>query len=507
MSTQMAHHDYVVVGAGAAGCIVASRLAETGEHSVLLLESGPWPDDPRITRPGEWYRLIGSELDWQYRTVPQAQLGNRVLHWPRGRMVGGSAGMNALVYIRGNDSDFDHWREWGGEAWGAKRMSHLFERVEHRRDAGGGARAAGSNHIELAEMVEPHPFSVAFVESAVRHGLPRNTDFNGLSQEGVGYYRTTRTGDRRSHPAQAYLRPTLARSNLTVVHGVHATQVVVRAGRAVGVRYVEGEGSVLATADREVVLCAGTIGTAHLLLLSGIGPGAHLRQLGIPVVADLRGVGENLHDHPQAALAYPSREHRPLAVDSNLGEAGGFVSTRAGLPAPDIQFSVAPMLGLNRADRLGCGISVGAAVTRPRSRGRLRLRSADPSVPPDLDPRYLTQPDDLATLVAGLRLAHEIIRGSPLVELLATAPGPVPDDEACVAFVRANAETQFHPVGTCRFGTDDLAVTDPALRVHGVAGLRVADASIMPAIVTGNPQAAVFAIAEQAADLIKEDVS
>jgi choline dehydrogenase-like flavoprotein len=488
--------DYVIVGAGVAGCVLAYRLTADPSVRVLLLEAGPWGDDHRITTPSAWPDLIGSEYDWRYRTEPQPHLNNRVLDWPRGRLVGGSGAMNAMVYVRGHRFDFDSWAAWGGTEWDADHLLPEFDRIE---DPHNGV-------LCVSEQLKPHPLSAAFIEAAHARGIPFNPDFNLGTQHGVGYYRLTCRDQRRHHTAEAYLRPASDRPNLVVRDGAHVTRLKLRHGRVTGVEYRRAGTAATAWVDREVVLCAGTIGSPQLLLLSGIGPADALREQAIAVQADLAGVGRNLHDHIQLSVSYPTADSYPISATSNLGEAGGFVSSRPGLPADDIQLSFAPMLSLNRGEGRGRGFTIGPAVTRPLSRGYLTLRSANAEQPPRIQPNYLEEPADLNVLVEGVRIVEELAATPPLAGY--RSDGPTFPRVAGTSrrdverFVRAGAETQFHPVGTCRFGTDELAVVDPRLRVRGVDGLRVADASVVPAVPTGNTQAPVIVVAERAARLI-----
>jgi choline dehydrogenase len=489
--SQQLQYDYIIVGAGLAGCVLAHRLSADPGNTVALIEAGPdAAADPRVTQPSRWPELLGSELDWSYVTVPQRHLKGRQIRWPRGRSIGGSSSINAMVYIRGHASDFDTWASFGGTEWSSRGMLPWFARVEG---------AVGDPPLLSVEpLSQPHPLAQAFVDAGEELGLGKNLDFNSGQQEGIGLYRLMSRAGLRCSSADAYLAPALSRTNLTVLAGTRVSRLMVHKTTATGVQVWRAGQLVTLHANREVILSAGAVATPHLLMLSGIGPADQMRAHGITVEADLPGVGANLHDHVQVSVSFPTNRTLPVMSTSNLGEAGGFISSRPGLPAPDIQMSFAPMINLNHASGFGQGFTIGPAVTRPVSRGRLNLRSADPWQPPVIDPDYLSQQADVDTLVEGVRLAHRLAGTRSLRRFRdLTREQAAPVD--LVDFCRTHAETQFHPVGSCRLGTDADAVVDSELRVRGLSGLRVVDASVMPAVTTGNISAPVFAIAEKAA--------
>lgn len=506
--------DYVVVGAGAAGSVVASRLSENPEVTVLVLEAGGADTDPRIHRPSAYRELPGSELDWGYKTEEEPHLGGRRIAWPRGKVWGGSGSIAAMVYVRGHPRDFEKWEAMGNPGWGWDHVLPWFRKAEnHERGPSALHGTGGPQNVADPRWVPP--LSLAFLEAAVQAGLRRHDDFNGEAQDGASLYALNQRNGERHSAAAAYLRPVLHRGNLTVLSHALATRVLVVDGRASGVAYLQDGQQREARATHEVILCAGTIGSPQLLMLSGIGPAGHLRSLGIPVVRDLPGVGENLQDHPRAAITYESRKELGFATaadreraardysrdrtgplsSSGVG-AGAFVRTSAEQTMPDVQ-----IIPVANPDANAWSLHV--ALMRPKSRGSLRLRSREPGAPPLIRANYLSEERDLDVLVLGLGVARRLAAQDALAEYRGRELSPRAGDDLR-RFVRENATTFFHPVGTCRMGPEPLAVVDPELRVHGVSGLRVVDASVMPALVGGATHAATVMIAEKGADLVKK---
>jgi choline dehydrogenase len=515
--------DFVVIGAGSAGCVMANRLSADTANSVLLLEAGHPDTAQEISIPAAFAKLFKSPLDWNYETEAQEHLDGRRLYWPRGKMLGGCSSINAMIYIRGHRRDYDAWAEAGNAGWGYDDVLPYFKRAEDFEDGESQYHGAGGPlHVENRRYT--NPICDALVEGFETLGFGRNDDFNGAEQEGVGRYQVTQKGGVRWSTATGYLRPALERPNLEARTGAHVLRVVLEHGRATGVEFTQDGQTHTVHARRGVVLSAGAITSPHLLMLSGVGDRAELEAAGVTVLHELPGVGKNLQDHLFVPLVYETEtpglkdalseeqmalymsEQRGMLV-SNIAETGGFMKTRPELDAPDLQYHNGPALFLDHGfvELDGYHFTLLPSLIKPASRGQIRLASADPMQAPLIEPNYLSESADMDVLIYGLELARNAVLAAPLDlhrrdEAL---PGAgVTDREGLEAHVRAHAMTIYHPVGTCKMGHDDLAVVDDTLKVRGLEGLWVVDASVMPEITRGNTNAPTIMIAEKAADLI-----
>lgn len=497
--------DYVVVGAGSAGSVITRRLLDAG-FTVHVLEAGGRDDDPHIHSPQGWPALLGGANDWSVLTTPQEHANGRRLFWPRGKVLGGSSSLNGMIYIRGHRSDYDAWAYGGCAGWGWDDVLPLFLRSEDHADGASAWHGAGGP-LPVERIGERHPTAEAFVEAALALGHAPVDDFNGPEMTGVGFNHTTTRDGRRMSAWQSFVAPVLGHPALTVTTSASVRRVVLEGSRATGVEYVlPGETAVrTARASREVVLSGGTIGSPTVLLRSGVGPAGHLRDVGVEVRLDLPGVGENLHDHPLLSNIYRSRRPMP-AGKANLLESQLFASTEPGRPGPDLQplflHLPYPADGYPVPDQ---GYTIAPGLVRPLSRGTLRLASADPDEAPLVDPNTLAERYDLEALVDCVELCREIGASGAFEDWrdVEVVPGPeAKTRDDLREYVRRAVGTYHHQVGTCRMGVDALSVVDPQLRVHGVEGLRVADASIMPAVPSGNTNAPSIMVGEKASDLL-----
>jgi choline dehydrogenase len=527
--------DFIVVGAGSAGCAVAARLSEDLATRVLLLEAGGEDRNRWIHIPlGFGKTFADPSVNWCYETEPDPGAGDRRVFWPRGKVLGGSSSINGMVYIRGQREDFDYWRQLGNTGWSFDDVLPYFKRSEHQTRGADAYHGAGGP-LCVSDVPDRHPICAAFIEAAIELGIPRNDDFNGASQEGVGYHQTTTRNGRRCSTAVGYLRPAMQRSNLRVVTDALTEKITFEGRRATGVVFRQNGRLVTARAAREVILCGGAVNSPQLLMLSGIGPREHLIELGIPVLHHLPGVGQSLQDHYsapvklkcrlpitvndvmqsnikklKAGLQYYAFKTGPLAMGTS--PAALFVRTRPELASPDIKCSVSPFSADRPQDGLHpwSGFTIIAYQLRPESRGQIKLKSANAVDPPAVYPNYLATETDQRTIVAGLKLCRQLLANPHLQRFVESELQPglaVETDEQLLDYARRRGGTVYHPTSTCKMGIDPMAVVDPELRVHGVDGLRIADASIMPTVVSGNTNAATIMIGERAADMVRQKMA
>lgn len=520
--------DYVIVGGGPAGCVLASRLTETPDTHVLLLEAGGRDWHPFIHIPAGYTKFGASQYNWSMATIPQKNLNNREVWYPQAKILGGGSSINAMIYMRGARSDYDEWAALGCDDWSYEKVLPYFRKAE------GNQRLADRFHgtdgpLTVSDPISPHPVTCTLVRAVQQLGIPFTPDFNGERQEGVGIHQTTTRNGRRASAAVTYLRPAMKRPNLTVRTNVLVEKILVKGGRATGVRFRSGNTVETVNAGREILLTSGAIGSPKLLMLSGIGPAEHLHSLGIEVTHEMPGVGQNLQEHlnfpvtgeasgPYTyfgadqwlkqtwwALQYLLYGNGPLTT--NVGEAGGFVRTSPDLDAPDVQIHLMGALvlphGINRL--AAYGVTVGSNVLRPRSRGTVRLRSTDPTANPLIDPNFFDDPYDVEHGLAGIEFARSILKAPALAKILKREIMPGPDvrtRDDLIAFARREGKMDYHPVGTCKMGVDAMAVVDQKLRLRGLDGLRVCDSSVMPTQISGNTNAPTIMIAERAAEFV-----
>lgn len=516
-------YDYVIVGAGAAGCLLAERLSADGRARVLLLEAGGANRRQEIQIPAAFAKLFKGPEDWAYTTESDQARAVPAQFWPRGRMLGGSSSMNAMLSIRGHRWDFDHWRDLGNPGWGYDDVLPLFKRFENW-ELGASPFHGQDGPLNVARLRSPNPLSLAFLEACAVAGLAPNPDYNGAEQDGSSLTQVTQRRGRRWSAADAFLRPALRRPNLTLLTEAHVIRLLIEGTRVTGAEYLHGGRRQQALASA-VILCGGSINSPQLLMLSGVGPAHELCRHGITPIVDLPGVGENLQDHPLIALTYRCTQPISLAGAESLGnllrylllrrgpltspvaEAVAFLHTQGGLPAPDVELLFAPafFMAHGAANPPGHGFTLAATLLRPASRGSITLASADPLAAPRISPGYFNHEDDLPTLLAGVKVARQLAQQAAFDRFRGDEiwPGaPVEGDRALAAFIRERFQTLYHPVGTCQMGEGEHAVVDPQLRVHGLEGLRVVDASVMPTLIGGHPQAPTLMIAERAAALL-----
>ncbi len=525
--------DYIVVGAGAAGCAVASRLSEDPKVNVAILEAGPPDRSPLIHMPAGFTKLVGQKVNWGFQTSPQAQVNNREMHYPQGRTLGGSTSINAMIYIRGHRSDYDEWRDLGCEGWGYDEVLPYFKKSENNERFADDYHGQGGP-VNVADQTQSNLLTRAFVRSAQQVGIPYTPDHNGATQRGVSYYQTTQRNVKRESAATAYLHPNKNRKNLTVMTNAWTTKVLSDGKKAIGVSYLENwkkETSIFA--GTEVIMCAGAVNSPKLLLLSGIGPAEELEAMNIEVVHDLPGVGKNFQDHMDVYIAAECSQpvsyngedrwdkairhgiqylmYKTGPVTACVAEAGCFLKTRDGVRSPDIQIHCLPayVVDHGRLKIKGHGITINTCNLRPKSKGSVTLKTSNPLDAPNIDPNFLGDSDgyDWKTSIEGFRWGRKILNAPAFKEFIKEERYPgveIQSDEEVKDYIRKWSKTDYHPVGSCKMGQDDMAVVDTQLKVQGMQNLRVIDSSIMPTLISGNTQAPSIMIGEKGAEIIKQ---
>ena len=522
------NYDYIIVGAGSAGCTIANRLSENPDHSILLIEAGGKDWRPEIHIPAAYSRLHNSSVDWAYKTTPQPGVNNRIIHQPRGKALGGSSSTNCMAYIRGHKLDYDEWAELGNEGWGYEDVLPYFIKSENNEQLSNEYHGQGGplNVTKSKDYITP--LGEAFIKACELKGIPPTDDFNGEEQIGAGFFQFTIKDFKRGSTASTFLKEAKSRRNLKILSKTHTRKVIIENQKAVGVEVQTGRKVYAIHANKEVILAAGAFGSPHILMLSGVGNKDHLEEVGVTSVHHLPGVGQNLQDHLILGLCCTTEKPVSFNTKETLGnmlnylinkkgpfsasplEACAFYKTNPELERPDMQLHFAPAHGTDMHDhrsfpRKKDGYSILPTLIRPKSVGEITLKSADPFEYPNIDPKYFSDPEDLEIMMRGVKMALELFRSEPFDEFREriSMPEKHETDEDLINHIMDKVETCYHPVGTCKMGHDEMAVVDDQLRVHGIKNLRVADASIMPTVPTGNTNAPTIMIAEKAADMIK----